>query len=439
MKKDDRYLMQRGERWYYVRRVPNDVAGLVDKPFIRQTLKTRSLETARLRRDAMEEADEIYWASLRSGSITGENAYRAAKRRALGYGLTYRTAPEIADQATINELLERIAILERAGTTREADVEAVLGGAEKPRPSISQVLQIYFNDICADEIKYKSARQLHLWKRLKMQAVNNFIDLVGDKPVEDITRQDALKVHSWWNNRIVNEGLAPNTAKRVIGNLRLTLASYAKYVGDDDYVNPFRGLSFKVRQTGERPPFETEWIRNRIMAPNALPTLNREARCLVYGLIETGARPSELANLLPEQIMLDCPVPHIDIRPREKLEIKTRSSVRKIPLVGVSLAAFQAMPEGFPRYRDKGNTLSQTLLKAFRKADLLPTGKHVIYSLRHSFEKRMEEGGLDYGLRMRLMGHSTDRPEYGDGGSLEYRRDQLLKIVLPFDAGLFHN
>jgi hypothetical protein len=29
------------------------------------------------------------------------------------------------------------------------------------------------------------------------------------------------------------------------------------------------------------------------------------------------------------------------------------------------------------------------------------------------------------------MGHKNNRPQYGDGGSMEYRRDELLKIVHP--------
>ena len=43
----------------------------------------------------------------------------------------------------------------------------------------------------------------------------------------------------------------------------------------------------------------------------------------------------------------------------------------------------------------------------------------------------MLEGGLDYGLRCLLMGHANSRPDYGDGGSLAYRREELLKITHP--------
>jgi hypothetical protein len=49
----------------------------------------------------------------------------------------------------------------------------------------------------------------------------------------------------------------------------------------------------------------------------------------------------------------------------------------------------------------------------------------------------MQEAGLDFGLRCLLMGHKTNRPAYGDGGSLNYRRDELLKIVHPFSMAIF--
>ena len=153
-------------------------------------------------------------------------------------------------------------------------------------------------------------------------------------------------------------------------------------------------------------------------------------------MIETGCRPSEIANLLPDDIKLNAPVPFIRIRPKQGMEIKTESSIRDIPLVGISLKALQICPDGFPRYRDKNDSLSQILMKTFRARGLFPTKDHVIYSFRHAFEKRMLEAGLDYGFRCMIMGHRNTRPKYGDGGSMEYRRDQLMKIAHPFDVTL---
>ncbi|MCF6274929.1 MAG: tyrosine-type recombinase/integrase [Robiginitomaculum sp.] len=164
--------------------------------------------------------------------------------------------------------------------------------------------------------------------------------------------------------------------------------------------------------------------------------LNKEAAMLSLALIETGCRPSEIANILPENIILDGDTPFIRIRGRSDMELKSIASNRDIPLVGVSLQAFREMPDGFARYRDKNALLSATLMKAFRARKLFPTDKHRVYSFRHSFEKRMLEAGLDYGLLCILMGHANSRPAYGDGGSIAYRQSELLKICHPVSDGL---
>ena len=41
----------------------------------------------------------------------------------------------------------------------------------------------------------------------------------------------------------------------------------------------------------------------------------------------------------------------------------------------------------------------------------------------------MLEAGLDYRLHCKLIGDYNNRPDYGDGGSLEFRRDELAKIT----------
>ena len=176
------------------------------------------------------------------------------------------------------------------------------------------------------------------------------------------------------------------------------------------------------------------WIRDKILAPNLFDNLNVEARRILYVLIETGARPSEICNLRPKNIRLDEKVPYIAIRESNDREIKADASDRDIPLVGISLAAMQLHPTGFPRYVDKETSLSAVLMKAFKSRNLLPTNRHKVYSIRHSMEKRMLEAGVPYDVRCKLMGHKNDRPEYGDGGSMDFRRDEILKIAFPYDG-----
>ena len=172
-------------------------------------------------------------------------------------------------------------------------------------------------------------------------------------------------------------------------------------------------------------------MREKILVPGVLKGLRGDADLILYALIETGCRPGEIANLLAEDINLDGDAPYISIRPKRDREIKTASSIREIPLVGVSLEAMRRAPNGFPHYRDKPDLLSANLMTAMKSRSLFPTPDHKVYSFRHSFEKRMQEAELDYGFRCMIMGHRNSRPAYGDGGSMAYRRDQLLKIAHP--------
>ena len=61
---DNRYLYQRGKAWNYKRRVPSKYKHVDARSKVRASLETKSLDIARIRRDAMERADEAYWRLL---------------------------------------------------------------------------------------------------------------------------------------------------------------------------------------------------------------------------------------------------------------------------------------------------------------------------------------------------------------------------------------
>ncbi|PCI53397.1 MAG: integrase [Alphaproteobacteria bacterium] len=273
-----------------------------------------------------------------------------------------------------------------------------------------------------------------------MRSVQNFIDEIGDIDMHKITRAHGRAFYNWWGERIApkdgKKGLNPNSANRDIGNLRTLFRVYWEYEGDESRANPFQKLTYTESFYKDIPSFSDKWMREKIMKPGMFDKLKNETGLLVLALIETGCRPSEIANILPKNICLDHKVPHIKIRPRENMQLKSNSASRDIPLVGISLEAFKKAPRGFPHYIDNATLLSNNLMKAFRLRKLFPTKDHRVYSIRHSYEKRMLEAGIDYDLRCTLMGHSNNRPDYGDGGSLEFRRNELLKIVHPVPQAL---
>ena len=442
----DRFLMRRGDWYVYSRRVPKQIASLDSRgPVIRKALGTDDLAQARAQRDVLERADDEFWAALVLAAEGDHTArLRQAQATATALGFTYRHAAAVLATESGDALMTRITAAQRYPAGSQEAV-ALLGQVEPPKIKISEAQRVYVEEIAADVIRGKSENQRKHWKAIKQRAVDNFISVVGDLPVGEITRDDARKFYDFWRQRIApakgRPSHSPNSGNRDLGTLRVLFEAYHEHIGEE-VKNPFSNLRFKEAGDRTRPPFSAEWIRDRILAPGALDGMNEEASAIVFAMIETGCRPSEICNLTPDRIVLDHAVPHIDIKTVADLdaprEIKTRSSTRRIPLVGVSLEAFKKHPAGFPRYLDKEDSLSGALNKFFKENGLFPTADHKIYSFRHAFEDRMKVAGLDTELRMILMGHANDRPQYGKGGTLEWRRQELLKIALPFDKTILN-
>lgn len=443
---DDRFLQKRGAWWHYVRRVPVEVARLDGRGYVRIRLKTRMIEIARMRRDDMEQADDLFWASLVRGEGSGrddtEARYKAAQARAVALGFSYRTVDELVDGGDLAEVVRRVGALEKSNGNSDHEFASLLGGADRPQVLVSDVLETYMEVIAPLELAGKSAKQVRSWKKIPARAVNNFIAVVGDKPIDEISRADANRYFDWWQGRVLGTGegvqVSGNTANRDIGNMRKIYRLHFKRLGDEARDNPFRNMVIPERKSDKKkiPAFEAEFIERKMLVADAWGGLNVQAFLIVMAMIETGCRPSEICNLVASRIRLDAEVPYIKIDYDSARAIKNEASVREIPLVGVSLAAMAQAPDGFARYRDREDLLSAVLMKHFRRKSLLPSENHRIYSLRHSFEKRMLEAGIDYGLRCTLMGHSNDRPEYGDGGSLAFRRDKLEQIAFAVPPGL---
>ena len=446
-----KFLKDRGGWWHYVRRVPTRFQAVDTRGLIQTALRTRSLEVAMMRRNGLAEADDALWSSLalqaqdteRSRSRAATERHRAAVSRAMAEGFVYRPVEELATQLDIEEIIDRLRRVDRGAGLAEEKAEALLGGAPeaKDRTTVSEAFELYVSKIAFDDQYNKSDAQRKSWEKRKQVSIDYFIEREGDIPLLDITREVATRYRDWWQSRMLpqkdgSKPYTPNTVNRHIGNMRSLYLRYFKYRGETDVEDPFRGFFFAGKSKVKRASFSDEWVREKILAPGMFDDLRLELRVIIYLLVETGARLSEIVNLRPDDILLDHDIPHIIIRPEQNRELKTSDSEREIPLVGIALPAMELCPNGFEHYYDRNTLVSANLMKAFKQRNLLPSKDHVIYSLRHSFEDRMLEGNLDYGLRCALMGHKNNRPEYGQGGSLNFRRDQLLKIAHPIPDGL---
>lgn len=418
------FLTRRHGTWHFVRRVPNEFAKLDPRRIIKHSTKVRITHDRTGRRAArvairLNEELETYWRSLVQGqSSAGYARYEEARRRARELGYDYLENAQLVE-APPERRLERLETLVEKGVANDPRARAaVLGTEKRPVFPLSNLFEEY-EAVTRDEVMKLSPDQLRIWRNGRIRAVENFVKLVGDKPVTDVTADDGINYSEWWRDRVVNDKVAAKTANKDIGQLSRMLkdVSVRRRLNIPDI---FKGLRLRGETEKSRVPYDTDFIQDRLLAAGALDGLNDEARHVLYVVAETGMRPSEVVNLQPDAIRLDTKIPYVRVQ-ADGRKLKTEDSEREIPLVGVALATMKLHPQGFPRYRDKSSQLSAALNKFLLENGLRPTKDHTVYSLRHSFKDRLVGVEAPDSLIDSLMGHKTYKPKYGRGPSLELK------------------
>ncbi|SNY93452.1 hypothetical protein SAMN04515647_3746 [Cohaesibacter sp. ES.047] len=429
------YLQRRGRHYYYNRRVPKRLVEIEGATDIKLSLKTDSYDLAKSKAIAINSKIELRWdALLASRSGDAEEQWQAAQKLARSFGVTYVSADKLLEDE-VSGLVRRLELIEQSGRIESKVVaDALLGTADQPSLTLSKALS-YFWDLSKTDTQGKSPNQVRKYKNPREKAFRNYIAIKGDQVLTSVTRADALDFRDWWADRIVNEGLTPNSANKDIGYLDIICNRVcdAKRL---EWEKPFKGLKFRETEPLKTPPYSTEFLTANFFNRQSLSTLNEDQQLMFYMLIETGARPGEIINMKPEQIKLNHPIPHIEIRPSNGRELKTRNAVRSIPLVGISLWAAKQRPEGFPVYADREDAVSANINKYLREHQLRETPGHTVYSLRASFQDRLialrhpELGQVPERVQADLMGHATNRPKYGQGETLETMQKYLSHMAL---------
>jgi len=421
-------IFARNGKYQMRRRVPKRYACVEPRREVTVSLHTDNPQIAEGKAErTWAQMQEGWEARLAGDTQEADRRFAAAEHYAQVRGFRYLAVERVA-KLPVDQLVGRVeAVGGKLGRPDMFEASALLGTVNQPELTVTKALDLFW-DLTKEKILGKDTDQTRRWRNARIRAVEAFISVVGDKPIAEITRDDMLDFRQYWLERIEVEGLNANSANKdlmYLGGILKTV-NKLKRLGID---LPLGELSFKESEAQSRPPFSVDWIKNKILAAGALDTLNCDARGLLLGMINTGYRPSEGAVLSKNTIRLDCDVPHISIEP-EGRQLKTQHARRKIPLVGVSLEAFRESPEGFPRYHNGSATLSATVNKYLRSRGLLETTEHSFYSLRHSFEDRMLEAGIDERVRRDLFGHTLNRERYGKGASLEHAARLLRSIAI---------
>ena len=236
-------------------------------------------------------------------------------------------------------------------------------------------------------LKLKGDGKDFVFTRAAQRNANIVIEVLGDKPINEYASSEAGKLR----DVLLNKGLAVTSIKRMFGSIK-AIINLAMAEHGIEGRNPFSSIYMPDEVQEERQPIPMDVIR-RIQRD--CMAIDDEMRWLLALISDTGMRLSEAAGLHKDDIILDAPIPYINLQPHSWRRLKTKGSARHIPLIGASLWAAKRIHRNdssyaFPRYCDgkicNANSASAALNK-WMKPRLKDDA--VVHSFRHSMRDRL--------------------------------------------------
>ena len=261
------------------------------------------------------------------------------------------------------------------------------------------------------------------------RAVSYLLKAVGNKYLGDYTRADANALRDF----LIKRGLVNTSVKRNFEVVR-AIFNLAEREYALDIKNPFANiLLINIKLGTVRPPLKQEEIK---MLQVMCKLHDDEMRWLIGLICDTGIRLAEACGLLISDINLDADIPYINIQPHSWRPLKTKSSCRTVPLVGISLWSAERVISNtmgefaFPRYCSssghKADSASNALNKWMRP--YVQKGG-VIHSFRHSMRDRLREVECPADIIDQIGGWQSAGvgQSYGQGYSIKVMHKWLSK------------
>ena len=367
-KYDASHVMYRDGVYYYVRRIPCDLTSFYSVKRLCFSLKTKSLKAANRSAASISQRLDDYWLGLR---------------------------------------------------LQKLDIPAIhLTKQNESNSSAAPAL----SDACDLYLRLKGIGRDKVFKRTAKRNTAYVIEVLGDRPLNTYSSSDAATFRDW----LIGKGMTMKTVKRVFASVRaiVNLTISEEGLGCS---NAFARTYFPTEiNPNKRKPIPLDEIK-RIQ--NLCITIDDDMRWLIALISDTGMRLGEAAGLHLDDIRLNEPIPHIDLKPNPWRSLKTKGSERRIPLVGVAhWAARRIVNESserefaFPRYCDdvgcNANSASNGLNKWLRLH--VPKGC-VMHSFRHSLRDRLRSAGCPGEVADSIGGWVTPGIGHGYGHGFALR------------------
>lgn len=290
-------------------------------------------------------------------------------------------------------------------------------------PKLSDALEIYLNESPASGVR-----------KFKLDAINafkNFVNLHANMHLHELKHIHICK----FRDHLLMQGLKPVTVRKQSSILNAMLNIAFRHL-DIDRLSPFRGLRIAGEGDNKRP-MRTITPELILQVKEKLMFRPRQAYKLV-GLLQlnTGMRLSEPVFARREDCVLDHPIPHIWVRRNELTERKTKSSIRAIPLLGISLWAASRLVEFsqeqasewlVPEYAHIGGNGSCSGIMNKYLSEL----QFRSHMFRHALIDRIKAlNNISIPLAESITGHAAkSASEFHSYGTVGYTLEQKLDVL----------
>lgn len=439
-----KYVELRGSTYCLQLPIPKDIQPLWGKRAIRTTLRTKDPLVAAKKAAPQVAYYRLQFEALRAGTqLQPKEIEEQAEKLLKSYGLKAGSVlnPEPNLDAFYNSLTEKRELYAQGDETAYDDpIEAYLSAKEVKAVELLNEPQDAPTDMrLSKTVAFYLSHHKEPTEKLQRdsdRAMGYLIDVVGNKKITELDRGDA---HLFRDTLLTRNKTA--TVRRNLNALNAVItACYLEL--EINKASPFKAI--KIPNEGhdkvDRIPLSTaEMVK---LKPLLLEADNRLSHLIAIAL-DTGMRLSEMVGLRVEDIHLEAPIPYLEIQPYAFRRVKTPSSERSVPLVGMALwgvtQAIKEVPKGspfvFPHWIDmvkkktKADTVSAQGGKWLKKN--LNNPKISNHSFRHTMIDRLREVGCPPEVFNAVTGWATDgmAKNYGDGYSLKKKQEWLSKVV----------
>ena len=197
--------------------------------------------------------------------------------------------------------------------------------ANSNAPTLTESLDLF--------IKLKGAGRSDYFITTAKRNIDYVIKCLGCRLIDQYTSADAAKYRDW----SVNKGLASSSVKRVFSSVKAIVNLTINELGFD-CKNTYAGVYLASRDdVKKREPVSIKSLKR---LQRECMEADDDLRWLVALISDTGMQLAEAAGLHVDDIVLGH-VPYVSIKPHIWRSLKTSSSERRVPLIGVSLWAAQ--------------------------------------------------------------------------------------------------